>query len=802
MKKFISLLMAAAMVVTMVPATAFAANANIKLVGGTKTIATDKVDYEDEKANEIRIKIDEDSTLKYGEIATFTFTVTNAVFDDTLEEGDTATADAAFFGAHKIGEDDAYTVVDFLAGALVSSVNDSTPTLESITCVDLDDDTQTIEVKVGGLNVGDQIAFVPQVDLTKETKNTKVTLDVSADKNISEDFSATIITISDTDFKVTASVAEQSEEKALDSEVVGLKKIVIDDTIGGTLIAENNVIKITLKGDYEWANGAAVAAETVNGISDAKVVTDEDGDRKIMYIKVDADTDKITIYADTLEVVAIEDVSAGDSVKATFELSDWDMTGKVDFDTEETSYKLSNVTVLDVVEEEGVTVALNDEDEDMVVAWAGTTDDSDAWKALSVLIDGLDSEEFNEKRKMTVSFPEGVFVTDVDFDNSVFEVTDYDMEANEITMAVTDPDDFDDEEVVTFHFVTEATFSGEVEATFGGTALPEEYSVVVAEAKPVATIEAGTVKVESGYKSVEIPGTVTFTEGAEDLFSKNNRFTFSIPQGKTNSTTKIESIPVEFTADVNAESDAEIEVLSDDCTVNVNSVSDSEAMVVTLSDMVVYIPTTTALGSYKLRAYSTYDAKHTAYGIFDAVTVEYDDTFADFDGLTVGEVVDKDHEDVGFNSYVESADNFIEVVAAGMVSQTQTSSFTSVVDVTIGANQIVVDGTPVAIDAPAYINKDNRTMVPLRAVAVALGVSDDQIVWVAAEKTVIVNYADTWISMVIGSQIMKVNGIEMAMTTAPEISNSRTFLPMADLGRALGVTATWDAATKTASFNK
>lgn len=232
-------------------------------------------------------------------------------------------------------------------------------------------------------------------------------------------------------------------------------------------------------------------------------------------------------------------------------------------------------------------------------------------------------------------------------------------------------------------------------------------------------------------------------------------------------------------------------------------------MVVTLSDMVVYIPTTTALGSYKLRANASevFDADEVTvtnnkelkaiYEAAGAVVVDGETIYAKG---SVGALCDK--EDVDFNQYIESADNFIEVVAAGMVSQTQTSAFTSVVDVTIGANQIVVDGTPAAIDAPAYINKDNRTMVPLRAVAVALGVSDDQIVWVASERTVIVNYADTWISMVIGSQIMKVNGIEMAMTTAPEISNSRTFLPMADLGRALGVTATWDAATKTASFNK
>lgn len=789
MKKFISLLMAAAMVVTMVPATAFAANANTSLVGGVKVVSEAGAESR-VVANEIRVKIDSDSTLKVGDTATFTFTVDNAVFWGTKKEGETMSTPSDIAKIF-----DGYDDNDCLNVINNGSTTDKA-TVKEIKWVNCEDDTQTIEVKVKGLVTGDTVVFRPTVKLVKTNKNTKVTLDVSADKNITEDFSATIITVDETDLTVSASSVEQSEEKANDGEALGLGKITINDTIDKTLIANDNIVKITLKGDYEWKTNVCEAA-SISGVSDITVGDDEDGDAKILYLELDGSEDKITIYKDTLEVVAIDDVSAGDSVKATFEMTDM----VDDLDHEKTSSKVSNIKLVDVVEEEGITIALDDEDEDMVAAWSGKTDDGDAWQALKVSMTGLDSEAFNEKRDVTVTFPEGVFITDVEFDNDVFEVKKYDMEANELTldviMSAEDISDEDGEEFITFDFVTEATFDGDVEATFGGSALDDEYSIVIAQSKPIATLDVATVKIESGYKSTELPGTATFTEAEADLFNKNDEFKFVVPQGKTNTSTKLSAFEVELAAAADDKSDAEVEVQKDDCTVEVKSVSDEKAMVVTLSDMVVYVPTTTALGSYKLRA--------SAPDVFDADDVVIDATaFAktDLAGLDIATAVDADHEDVDFDQFIESADNFIEVVAAGMVSETNTSAFTSVVDVTIGSNQIVVDGTPVTVDAPAYINKDNRTMVPLRAVAVALGVSDDQIVWVASERTVIVNYADTWISMVIGSQIMKVNGIEMAMTTAPEISNSRTFLPMADLGRALGVTATWDAATKTASFNK
>ena len=51
---------------------------------------------------------------------------------------------------------------------------------------------------------------------------------------------------------------------------------------------------------------------------------------------------------------------------------------------------------------------------------------------------------------------------------------------------------------------------------------------------------------------------------------------------------------------------------------------------------------------------------------------------------------------------------------------------------------------------------------------------------------------------------MSINGTNVAMTTAPVIVNERIFIPLRDLGVALGLNDDkihWDDATKTATLN-
>ena len=94
-------------------------------------------------------------------------------------------------------------------------------------------------------------------------------------------------------------------------------------------------------------------------------------------------------------------------------------------------------------------------------------------------------------------------------------------------------------------------------------------------------------------------------------------------------------------------------------------------------------------------------------------------------------------------------------------------------------------------------------MLPVRAVTEAL--SDSAIVrWDDPTHTVTITFGDRVINMVVGSSTMVINGVEVPMQAQCEITDSRAFIPLRDLGYALGLNDSkinWDDATKTATLN-
>lgn len=109
--------------------------------------------------------------------------------------------------------------------------------------------------------------------------------------------------------------------------------------------------------------------------------------------------------------------------------------------------------------------------------------------------------------------------------------------------------------------------------------------------------------------------------------------------------------------------------------------------------------------------------------------------------------------------------------------------------------------TEIALDVPAYIS-NGYTMLPVRAVTEAL--SGSAIVrWDDATKTVTITFGQR-VSMTVGSKQMMINGVSVAMQAACEITDSRAFIPLRDLGYALGLNDSkinWDDSTKTATLN-
>lgn len=117
---------------------------------------------------------------------------------------------------------------------------------------------------------------------------------------------------------------------------------------------------------------------------------------------------------------------------------------------------------------------------------------------------------------------------------------------------------------------------------------------------------------------------------------------------------------------------------------------------------------------------------------------------------------------------------------------------------------VSVEGKPVVwTDAKPFVNKDGRTMVPLRPIANALGLhvewnaelneavfsKDNQEIYFAIGADVCPYYINNWLSWV-------------HMDTAACVINGRTYAPAKYLAEAFDYSVGWDQATKSVTITK
>lgn len=108
---------------------------------------------------------------------------------------------------------------------------------------------------------------------------------------------------------------------------------------------------------------------------------------------------------------------------------------------------------------------------------------------------------------------------------------------------------------------------------------------------------------------------------------------------------------------------------------------------------------------------------------------------------------------------------------------------------TIGSGKYLVDGTSNTMDVVPYIDTNNRTMVPARFIAQAMGFTvdyDD-----ATRKVTISNGTDTVILTIDSNQYI-LNGKAYTMDTKATIIQSRTMVPIRFVTEALGGTVDYN----------
>ena len=143
-------------------------------------------------------------------------------------------------------------------------------------------------------------------------------------------------------------------------------------------------------------------------------------------------------------------------------------------------------------------------------------------------------------------------------------------------------------------------------------------------------------------------------------------------------------------------------------------------------------------------------------------------------------------------------DLYVDIITPNTedIEQSKNAKYTATF--TLDSVNYTVDGVTLQADVAPYA-KDGRIMVPVRYVSQGLGVSADDVLY--ANKTVTIMNGDRIVQLVLGSNIMRVNGAEIMMDTAAEAKDGRVFVPMGWIAKGLGVPVQWDNNTKTATFN-
>ena len=790
MKKFLSMVMAAAMVVSLVPATAFAAAGDFK--------ATAKVV---DAKNYTEREIKEAKGLVKGPEVQLTFTTA-----DWTENGSdlefTFTLDNA-----KVTDDSGN-----VKGVSAVLRLDNNTTRYNAKYVDEDEFTVTIPAPISkDIKRGDILALTVSdgtdgIVMDKTSKGKTATVSVDSDD----------ATVTNGDDLVIASVESKGIKASVKDtvdvateEVATLKEIKVEPSVGAdfaAIIADQSKAELTLKlpSGYEFTKGTAVK---VNG--DSVEFTNDDDEITIKATELDLTTDVWKITG-----LEVEAVSAKAGATGTVKIG---LTG-------------SDTVSVEAIKVVDYTVTMSvDKDEDVPVIYSGVnvdnkgiTDDSDH-ESLEVTIKESFAGAWNNSKDFTLSVPEGVYVVDVTgatFDNDAnaddFNTDKWFAEAyNEgdfvdLTFKrrgweETRPDAKQDPAELTFTLVLVAdpNFEGDVTLKLTGDAVDEQKVTIAKFVKPFV-VEAQQNDMQIDYRNTEIPTSVVIKEAEAGLWDKNTKFELSLDkidfddEGKLavdkKSGLEVKDNEVKFT---------DVKDGNDTLSFTIDSRSDDEPATVTISGMQLYMDRSLPAGAYDLKVTSpTMLGKEKADDAKDEA-----DNKAKGEGYlgenVLGSEYDKDVNciaDINDDFYSATAKaGFVNIVTAG---REDTDSFTTKVVVPVGEKYLISGENKVEIDAPAYINADGYTMLPLRAVSVALGINSNNVLWDQATRTATIMYGSKIISMTYGQKVVYVNAAPIPASTSVEITNDRMFLGLRDLGNALGVTdITWDAATKTATLN-
>lgn len=746
MKKKLALIMAAIMTVAMVPATAFASTkltAVDEIKVGTDKIFTSRVEL---KKNNDQVDIEGDEFDVYA-------TLTNGKFAyvDDNDDNDYQMEEAGYLGTTK-----GVKAVEIMSDTKAKITLDA----KVFNGKDADIEACVLPLIVKSGEVGDVVvkftsnvtAFKTASEVIANVQTGKVTIETEGVKTFVEDAT--------------------EDEKALKD--ITINELTPDVLKGGS-------IKLKLSGNWKFTKEGNVTFLNEDGVS-AKAELIDDDEIQIDFIDKNFTPNMLTdMTISGVKVKTAKKCKAGDV--ATITVSSM-----------ASSKEFSNVK-LEVAKMVKEAVTYSVEDKDLPQIWAGAYNDDT--NTLKLSIEENTGDILNTSRKATFTFPEGIEVADAEFSGNGNDDFKYEIDENVVTIKNYSKNNEESKNTdldVKFILNAAPTFTGDVNVKLGGQF--DDVTLKVATVKAPYTVTAKTSEVLIDYRYVPV-NDIVITEAEEGILKEDDQIILGVEKMDFEDAGKVEVTEGDIDVDVDIDDSypsADLYETRYDkalLTLTVNDES-TEASTIVISGLELYLDRTLPVGGYALQNLGAYDHSNDK-----AINILWENSSPDKDEYDAEASENGAYDAIFKYKAVTVNDSYVDVITSARDQDDSTTN--KKIIITVGASTMSVGTETVNLDAPAYINSENYTMLPVRAISEAFGATVN---WDNASRTVTVLSGQRIISMTIGSRTMYINGTPVAMNTTAAIVNDRTFIPVRDLANSLGISAiNWTEASGTVTLN-
>ena len=319
---------------------------------------------------------------------------------------------------------------------------------------------------------------------------------------------------------------------------------------------------------------------------------------------------------------------------------------------------------------------------------------------------------------------------------------------------------------VTFEIpvTVEAGFTGDITMNITGSkAGIEDTELVVATAEAPITVETTTTNVKNGVQTQTVAD-ITITENFAGYMEDGDKLYLGIDTlGLTAGSAAFESFDSIEVTDGNLEI-GRCKIDGDKILIPIDGES-TKVSTIELKGLTLVLNRTLPEGGYDLQATGDAVVKNDTYNAGD------------------------------FSDVAATAEDYLVITTPADDAAGVNATFTA------GQASYTVDGQTVEMDVAPFIDSNNRMLVPIRYAANAMGVSDSNIQWNGYTQTGTISGAMGVVQVTVGSTNLITSNGTITMDTVAVNTNDRIYVPVRYIANALGASVEWDPATRTATFS-